>query len=262
MNHSTHMQLFRSSDYSLRTTEVDGETFLAGKDVCRSLGISTSNLSKTLDDDELMTVHYTAIGQLAKRGNPDVILINEAGFWKLVMKSRKPEAKTFQRWVTHEVLPAIRQTGAYMTPESAISERLAVGDTDAVITFMESSVNLSKQLRAENVELQPKAERYDRFIDSDGLFSTTEVAKTHGMSAVSLNLILHEKGVIFKQRRSWIPYAKYQERFDLFQIKLFPYPSKSTGEIKHSTTIYWTPTGCDFIADLLAEQLDMTGEGA
>ena len=84
-------------------------------EVCRILGISTGNLSRDLDDDERQSL------QLRGSGKPNVI-ISEPGLYSLILRSRKPEAKAVRRWVTHEVLPAIRKKGAYIAPGISLDQ--------------------------------------------------------------------------------------------------------------------------------------------
>ena len=101
-------------------TDEKGDPWFVAKDVCGVLGLDTSNLSKVLDVDEFMTVHYTVIGGAPRKGNPNDIIINEPGLYSLILRSRKPEARAFKRWITHEVLPQIRKAGGYgMAPENA-----------------------------------------------------------------------------------------------------------------------------------------------
>ena len=92
----------------------DGTPWLVAKDVCDALGIDTSNLSKILDADERGTCSVQYTGQAR-----NVATINESGLYSLIFKSRKPEAEKFKKWVTSEVLPAIRKDGVYA--ESCIS---------------------------------------------------------------------------------------------------------------------------------------------
>ncbi len=82
-------------------------------DVCRILNIKNSrDALKSLDDDERSTVALTD-GTSPKGGNPNINIINEPGLYTLILRSRKPAAKKFKRWVTHEILPALRKTGRY-----------------------------------------------------------------------------------------------------------------------------------------------------
>jgi anti-repressor protein len=80
-------------------------------DVCDILELN-SNAVRRLDEDEKNTLRLTY--SIPTRGNPNVIVINESGLYSLILRSRKPEAKAFKRWVTHEVLPSIRKTGGYI----------------------------------------------------------------------------------------------------------------------------------------------------
>lgn len=107
------LQVFDYKGATVRTVEIDGDVWLVAKDVCDVLGIANArDAVSELDSDEKNTV-VIADGN---RGNPNMNVINEPGLYKLTFKSRKPEAKEFTRWVTHEVLPQIRKTGSYGTP--------------------------------------------------------------------------------------------------------------------------------------------------
>lgn len=96
----------------LRALLVGGEPWFVAKDICDALGIRTDTVRKILDTDEVSDIDPNTIG--VKGHNP--LIISEAGLYSLILKSRKPGAKAFKRWVTHEVLPAIRKHDGYMTP--------------------------------------------------------------------------------------------------------------------------------------------------
>ena len=103
------LQVFNYKGREVRTTEIDGETWLVAKGVCDILEIQrTNDATEGLNDDEKGTANIRTPG-----GMQNMTVINEAGLYKLTFKSRKYEAKNFTRWVTHEVLPAIRKTGSY-----------------------------------------------------------------------------------------------------------------------------------------------------
>lgn len=113
------LKVFQNSEFgTLRGVEIDGESWLVGKDVAERLGYS--NASKAVmvhvdDEDkkfEMLPVSDSQIGNLVKTA-----LINESGFYSLVLGSKLPNAKKFKRWVTSEVLPAIRKHGGYLTAE-------------------------------------------------------------------------------------------------------------------------------------------------
>ena len=107
------LQVYTYKTHNVRTTEIEGEIWFVAADVCDILELSNpTEALRALDDDEKNTLRITE-GTSHKGGNPNMNVINEAGLYKLTFKSRKPEAKSFTRWVTHEVLPSIRKTGSY-----------------------------------------------------------------------------------------------------------------------------------------------------
>ena len=85
--------------------------------MCRALEIDPT-ATRRLDEDEKMTLHSTQGHSGQRGGAQSMTIVNEPGLYSLVLGSRKPEAKTFKRWITHEVIPSIRKHGAYMTPET------------------------------------------------------------------------------------------------------------------------------------------------
>lgn len=101
---------FSFENYTIRAVSKDGEEWFVAEDVCSVLGLTNPSMAlKALDDDEYSKFNLGNSG----RGNPNVNIINESGLYALILRSRKPEAKRFRKWVTSEVLPAIRKTGAY-----------------------------------------------------------------------------------------------------------------------------------------------------
>ncbi len=106
----------RAPNMNLRVVEIDGEPWFPAKDVCIAVGIAhLGSAVRTLDGDECNTVAFSD----GKRGNPNKTVISESGLYALVMRSNKPIAREFRKWVTSEVLPSIRKYGMYMTQEVA-----------------------------------------------------------------------------------------------------------------------------------------------
>lgn len=124
----------------VRTVLIDGEAWFVAKDVCEVLGIgNTSQALSYLEDDERGVTTNDTPG-----GNQQVSIVNESGLYSLILRSRKPEAKLFKRWITHEVLPTIRKTGgAYLSLQKA-EDLLA--DPDLVIGYAQQV----KELRLQN----------------------------------------------------------------------------------------------------------------
>ncbi len=106
---------------SVRVCYINNTPYFVAKDVCECLGIANNrDAVARLDDDEKNTVVLT--DGIPKRGNPNVSVITESGLYALIMSARKAEAREFQRWVTKEVLPSIRENGAYVLGQEALSQ--------------------------------------------------------------------------------------------------------------------------------------------
>lgn len=112
---------------TVRAVVKDGEPWFVAKDVCDALELRTDNLRAILEEDEIDTVNPYTIG-VAQNGGRAPLIINESGLYSLILRSRKPEAKKFKKWVTAEVLPSIRKHGVYATGEK-LEEMLADPDT-------------------------------------------------------------------------------------------------------------------------------------
>ena len=114
---------FGYGDHDIRTLVIDGQPWFVAKDVCDVLEIgNTSDALKGLDEDE------KGIATVDTPGGPQQMsTVNEPGLYSLILRSRKPEAKRFKRWITHDVLPALRKTGTYALPgrEKPIALQLA-----------------------------------------------------------------------------------------------------------------------------------------
>ena len=150
----------------------DGEPLFVARDVTDALGLDRT-ATRRLDEDEkgVRSTHTPG-------GNQQVLLVTEPGFYKLVLQSRKPEAKAFQRWVTHEVLPALRRDGGYMvaradeTPEELMARALKAADATLARVRDENA-----RLTRRNQVLEPKAAFFDSVMESDGLISVRAAAK-------------------------------------------------------------------------------------
>ena len=154
----THAEL----EAEIRVIERDGNPWFVAKDVCDVLGLSDPAQSlRYLDDDEKDKINTKGTSLFSGQGSPVTSVINEPGLYSLILRSRKPKAKEFKRWVTHEVLPTIRKTGAYIDPASALAESVASGDIDTLLELAQASVNAAKEARAELKVARPKAALFD-----------------------------------------------------------------------------------------------------
>ena len=111
------VKIFENPEFGrVRTVSVDNEPWFFAKDVCDALSVATNHVRESLDEDEVSNLRTTEIGP--EFGGKAPLIVSEAGLYSLILKSRKPEAKAFKRWITHEVIPAIRKTGGYHVPQS------------------------------------------------------------------------------------------------------------------------------------------------
>ncbi|CDQ39499.1 phage antirepressor [Virgibacillus salexigens] len=154
----------------LRIIEMDNEAWFVANDVCKILDIkNTTQAVAKLDNDE------RSIFNIGRQGKTNVV--NEYGLYNLVLGSRKPEAKQFKRWITHEVIPSIRKHGAYMTPEK-IEETLLNPDT---IIKLATNLKEEQQKRAQaeqTIELQKPKVQFAKAVEtSDTSVLVGELAK-------------------------------------------------------------------------------------
>ncbi|MGY0267791.1 phage antirepressor KilAC domain-containing protein [Limosilactobacillus fermentum] len=194
---------------NVRTLVIDGQPYFVGKDVAEVLGYANTRdaLSKHVDSEDKNTV---AIHDGIKRGNPNQTVINESGLYSLILGSKLPQAKEFKRWVTSDVLPAIRKHGAYMTNEK-IEEVLLNPDTIIKLATELKTERERRSIAEQRVnELTPKASYYDLVLSNESLVTITQIAKDYGMSGQAMNHKLHDLGVIYKQGNTWLLYSKYQ----------------------------------------------------
>ena len=174
---NNEIQRFDFKGAALRTlTDEAGEPWFVAKDACDILELNNvTEALRPLDDDEKSNFR---ISEVAQNGGRAPLIISEPGLYKLIMRSRKPEAKEFQRWVTHEVLPQIRKTGGYIpTSESDSDEDIMAR---AVLVAQKTIDRKNQQLQAKDAQikmLEPKARFADAVAASDGTCLVGELAK-------------------------------------------------------------------------------------
>lgn len=202
------MKIFENPEFGkIRTVESDGEPWFVGKDVAEVLGYSDtkSALADHVDEEDKRIVQRGQIATL-EIPNRGLTIINESGLYSLVLSSKLPTAKKFKRWITSEVLPAIRKTGAYSMPK----------DYPAALRALANEVEQNNALRSENekqkqaiAEFQPIRQYVDTILESEGTLATSQIAADYGISARKLNQILHEEGIQHNVNGQWILYRKH-----------------------------------------------------
>lgn len=204
------LQVYKKAEFgSVRTTTIGGQPYFVGKDVAGILGYSNSRkaLIDHVDEEDKGVTKCDTLG-----GKQDLIIINESGLYSLILSSKMPNAKKFKRWVTSEVLPAIRKHGLYATDDLIANPDLAI----AAFTALKVEREKNKELMAavaigqqQIAEMKPKATYYDVVLKCRDAVNISVIAKDYGWSAMRMNEYLHEKGIQFKQGDIWLLYQKY-----------------------------------------------------
>lgn len=182
------IQTFESDQFGTvrAVRDENGEPWFVAKDVCAVLELKNPRSTLALLDEDEKGVHIVD----TPGGEQQMTIVTEPGFYKLVMRSRKPEAKAFKRWVTHEVLPALRRDGGYMVARDETPEQTMA----RAVLLAQQTIDRQKSriagLEAENEEMRPKALFADAVAASDGTCLVGELAK-----------MMRQNGVEIGQRR-------------------------------------------------------------
>lgn len=214
------LKIFENEAFGqIRAMEKDGEPWFVAADVCRALEIGNpTDAIKRLDEDEKARLNLGLSGG-------DTNIVNEPGLYALVLGSRKPEAKAFKRWITHEVIPSIRKHGAYMTPETLEAAIMNPDYLLKVVVALKDEKDKRKALEAANASLtvdleiaRPKAEYFDQLVDRNLLTSIRETAKQLEVKEREFVKFLLEKKYLYRDKKGkLLPYA--ERNAGLFEVK-------------------------------------------
>lgn len=243
------VQIFNNDEFgSVRTLTINDEPWFVGKDVAEILGYS--NPQKAIRDhvdteDKTVNESFTVNGTKG-------LLINESGLYSLILSSKMPKAKQFKRWVTSEILPAIRKHGVYAVDEVLANPDMLISALTELKKERARSKELTNTIAVKDqqiAEMQPKASYYDLVLNCKDLVSISVIAKDYGWSARRMNNYLHEKKVQYKKGKIWLLYQKYAEK-GYTSTKTQTYAGND-GNMHTSVHTYWTQAGRLFIYDLL-----------
>lgn len=218
-----NLQIFENERFGrVRTIEQNGEPWFIARDVCECLSIGKHrDAVSRLEEDERGSVEMDTPG-----GRQSLSAVNEYGLYSLVLSSRKPEAKEFKRWITHEVIPAIRKTGGYisgakeMSDEEIMAKALLIGKR----TIEQQQLRIqnlevtNSELTVSNTIMRPKADYFDELVDRNLLTNFRETAKQLGIGQKAfVNFLLEKKYVYRDKKGKLMPYAGKGD--GLFEVK-------------------------------------------
>lgn len=207
------LQVFRNPEFGeIRVVEKDSEPWFVAVDVCDILDLSNPTIAVSrLDNDE------RAKFNLGRQG--DATIVNEPGLYTLILGSRKPEAKAFKRWITHDIIPSIRKYGAYMTPEK-LEEAVCNPDTIIEICMqLKLEQERRKQVEAENRQIRPKADYFDNLVEIGPNTNLRDTAKEFCCPPSYLIQWLVAHGYLYRDSKARLkPYQSSVKR-GLFVLK-------------------------------------------
>lgn len=250
---NTEIQTFNFNSATLRAmADTAGDPWFIAKDVCDILVIRTNNLRAILDEDEVTELTNDYSIDIAQNGGKSPLIISESGLYSLALKSRKPEAKEFKRWVTHEVLPTIRKHGAYMTQQTL----------DKALTSPDFLIQLATKLKEEQEKvkaLEPKAKALDAFTGVEDRLLVREAAKVLSNSGTpvsekQLREWMTANDWIYKHNGSWHATAKHCTAGHLVMVMSQKHGTKADGtKFAFPPTVRITRKGLALIHKRLGE---------
>ncbi|EGP5220625.1 phage antirepressor [Enterococcus faecium] len=241
-------QIFNFEQNEVRTILVNDEPYFVGKDIADVLGYS--NPQKAIRDhvdleDKTQNDSFTVNGTA-------VVLINESGLYSLILKSKLPSAKKFKRWVTSEVLPAIRKHGGYLTPEK-VEEALLNPDTIIQLATKLKEERTGRLIAEQKIaEYEPKISYLDSILSSTDSVTISQIAADYGMSPQQMNKLLHKLGIQKKVGNQWLLCKKHMRQgYTKSHTTEIP---KSDGGTKVVMNTKWTQKGRLFIYESLKKE--------
>lgn len=232
------IQIFKNEDFGeIRTTEINGEPWFVGKDVALRLGYSNTRdaLANHVDEEDKGVAKCDTLG-----GIQEMAIINESGLYSLVLSSKLESARKFKRWITSEVIPQIRKTGAYHTPKTYAEALRALAD----------EAEKAEALKKQNQLMQPKAEFFDAVTDSKTAIPIGDVAKILdiGIGRNKLFEFLREKNILTSDNR---PYQRY---IDAGYFRVIEQKYEVNGEVRINIKTLVFQKGIDWIRKQLAKE--------
>jgi len=245
------MMIFNNPEFgSVRTICIDGEPWLVGKDVAEILGYSNPRkaLIDHVDADDKGVTKCDTLG-----GAQNLTVINESGFYSLVLSSKMPNAKKFKHWVTAEVLPTIRKTGGYVANEDVFVETYLPFADEPIKQLFRIQCRVINQLNERIRKDEPKVKFADHVGDSTNLIDVNKMAKLcadHGIRIGRNRLFawLRSRGILMGGN---IPYQEYIEN-GYFRVKESVY--ETNGQTRTYQQTFVTGKGQQYILSRLMKE--------
>lgn len=185
----------RAFNLRVRVILRNGEPWWVLRDVCDVLQLTTTaRVAERLEADDVSLAH---IIDSMGRDQPTTV-ISEAGLYTAILRSDKPEARNFKRWITHEVLPSIRKTGGYAMSDRELMAR-AVLEAHRVLAEKDREIS----------QLAPDALVARRISNAEGLKTLSEIGKINGLGPHRIFFLLEEKRILYRNRGAWVPYQEH-----------------------------------------------------
>ena len=255
------IQIFNNEKFGeVRVTEIEGKTYFVGSDVAKALGYANpSEAIATHCKSSNIVKRY--IAHETGNGGVYVNFVSEGDIYRLAAKSQLPGAEAFESWIFDEVLPSVSKHGGYITPQK-IEEALLNPDTlirlaqnlkdeqQKRIAAETNAFQMQEIIEIKNSEikeLEPDAKYARDTLKSISTFTTTQIAKELGMSAVTLNKKLRDYGIQYKVNDQWVLYAKYHGKGF---VETSTYTEIKDGISKTYHLTVWTELGRKFILGL------------
>lgn len=248
------IKIFTSEQFGqIRAVKVDGKPMFVASDIAKVLGYVKPN--NAINDN---CKHVTRVaGIMDAMGRPqEMAIIPETDIYRLVMRSKLPQAELFQDWVCEEVLPSIRKHGAYMTGETLAQMLQSPDNLIELLTVLKSeqdrnaALSIQNEINARNIEaMKPKAAYYDTVLQSDTLIPTEIIAAQLGISAIKLNRFLCEYNIQRKVNGVYVLCGDMRGK-GYEGYKTHCHSDPNTGRIKTKRHMYWTEKGAEMIIKL------------
>lgn len=259
------LQIFKNSDFGqIRTIEKEGNILFAASDVAKALGYSKAR-DAIVKHCKSSGATICGVGVLTGNkadGTPvfqtvQMKFINTGNVYRLIARSKLPEAVKFESWVFDDLIPNTLKNGGYLvikkgdTPETLTerSQQVFQASVERLTKQLEKSEAENEQNKALLEEWTPKVEFFNKALDADTLYSATQLAKSLRMEAAELNRRLHKFGIQYRRCGTWFLYAKYVH-FGLAEVRP-TYFTKANGKPSGRPTLMWTEEGRKFVFDLI-----------